>query len=78
MGKMFGRNSELKVLTVQRGMLAVVLAIAMLAVACGSGGVEGKYRGSSVTFNAEFKDGKAYIAKGSYAVDGHTRLKAIS
>jgi hypothetical protein len=39
-------------------MLAVILAIAMLGVACGSGGVEGKYRDSSGTFNAEFKDGK--------------------
>lgn len=55
-------DSELKVLTVQRAMLAVILAIAMLGVACGSGGVEGKYRDSSGTFNAEFKDGKAYIA----------------
>ena len=55
-------DSELKVLTVQRAMLAVILAIAMLGVVCGSGGVVGKYRDSSGTFNAEFKDGKAYIA----------------
>jgi hypothetical protein len=59
---MFARNSELKVLTVQRAMLAVNLAIAMLGAACGSGGAEGKYRDSRGTFNTEFKDGKATIA----------------
>lgn len=72
---MFARNSELKVLTVQRGMLVVILAIAMLGVACGTGGVEGKYRDSSGTFNAEFKDGKADIAMGSYAVDGRYKIE---
>jgi len=71
---MFAWNSELKVLTVKRAMLVVALAIAMLGVACGSGGVEGKYRDSSGTFNAEFKDGKAYIAMGSYAVDGTYKI----
>jgi|GEM_PF-1048655 len=72
---MFARNSELKVLTVQTGMLAVILAIAMLGVACGSGGLEGKYRDSDGTFSAELKDGKAYIAMGSYAVDGTYKIE---
>ncbi len=46
--------------------LSIVLAggAAVLA-ACGSSGVEGKYRDSTGTFNAEFKDGKAYIAQGA-------------
>jgi len=72
---MFRRNGELKILTMQRGMLALILAIAMLGVGCGSGGAEGKYRDASGTFNAEFKDGKAYIAMGSYAVDGTYKIE---
>jgi hypothetical protein len=49
-----------------------------IAVACGSGGVEGKYRDSSGTFNAEFKHGKAYIAMGAYAVDGTYKIEGAS
>jgi hypothetical protein len=59
----------------RRGMLAVVLGMAMLVAACGSGGVEGKCRDSSGTFNAEFKGGKAYIAMGAYAVDGTYKVE---
>ena len=33
-------------------------------------GAEGKYRDPTGSINAEFKDGKAYIALGVYAVDG--------
>ena len=50
-------------------LLAVVLSCAVLAVARGSG-AEGKYRDRTGTINAEFEDGKAYIALGVYAVDG--------
>jgi hypothetical protein len=55
--------------SVRDALLVLVLAGATLAVACGSGG-EGKYRDPSGTINAEFKDGKAYVALGAYAVDG--------
>jgi hypothetical protein len=65
----------MKFLSIQKAMLAVVLAIAGFAIACGSGGVEGKYRDSSGSFNAEFKDGKAYIAMGAYAVDGTYKIQ---
>jgi len=55
--------------SVRNALLVLVLAGATLAVACGSG-AEGKYRDPSGTINAEFKDGKAYVALGAYAVDG--------
>jgi len=55
--------------TIRSVLLVFVLAGATLAVACGSG-AEGKYRDPSGTINAEFKDGKAYLALGAYAVDG--------
>ncbi len=75
---MIVRKSDLQMLagcrTTRAMRLAVLLAVAALAVACGSGGVEGKYRDSSGTFNAEFRDGKAYIAMGSYAVDGTYKI----
>jgi hypothetical protein len=51
-------------------LLSVALfSLALFSAACG-GGAEGKYRDPSGTINAEFKDGKAYIALGGYAVDG--------
>jgi len=56
-------------LAMRKILLALVLACAFLAVACGSG-AEGKYRDPTGTINAEFKDGRAYIALGVYAVDG--------
>ena len=56
--------------------LSIVLAGgAALLAACGSSGVEGKYRDSTGTFNAEFKDGKAYIAMGAYTVEGTYKIE---
>jgi|SRR5271156_1755822 len=54
-------------------LLVVVLAVAGFAAACGSS-PEGKYRDPSGTINAEFKDGKAYVALGGYAVDGTYKI----
>ena len=54
---------------IRNALLVFVLAGAALAIGCG-GGAEGKYRDPSGTINAEFKDGKAYVALGAYAVDG--------
>jgi hypothetical protein len=59
---------------ISRAVLATVLAGACLAVGCGSG-VEGKYRDPTGGINAEFKDGKAYIALGAYAVDGTYKIE---
>jgi hypothetical protein len=55
--------------SVRNALVVLALAGATLTVACGSG-AEGKYRDPSGTINAEFKDGKAYVALGAYAVDG--------
>jgi hypothetical protein len=55
-------------------LFAVVLAGAALAIACGSS-TAGKYRDPSGTINAEFKDGKAYIGLGAYAVDGTYKIE---
>jgi len=60
--------------SVRNAVLVLVLAGATLAVACGSG-AEGKYRDPSGTINAEFKDGKAYVALGAYAVDGTYKVE---
>ena len=65
----------MKIAWIQKAMLTSLLALALLAAACGSGGVEGKYRDSSGQFNAEFKDGKAYIAMGAYTVDGTYKIQ---
>ena len=49
----------------------VVLILAGLSVLIGCGhSVEGTYRDPSNTVTAEFKNGKAYIALGAYAVAG--------
>jgi hypothetical protein len=53
----------------RKAVLVAMLACAVLGVGCGKS-PEGKYRDPSGTINAEFKDGKAYIALGAYAVDG--------
>jgi hypothetical protein len=58
----------------RKSFLVFILAGAALAVACG-GGAEGKYRDPSGTINAEFKDGKAYVALGGYAVDGTYKIE---
>ncbi len=60
--------------SVRKTLFAFVLAGAAFAAACG-GGVEGKYRDPSGTINAEFKDGKAYIGLGAYAVDGTYKIE---
>src|SRR5580692_7717488 len=59
--------------SMRNALLVFVLAAATLAVGCGSG-AEGKYRDPSGTINAEFKDGKAYVALGAYAVDGTYKI----
>src|ERR1700691_5756715 len=59
---------------IRRVLLISVLACAVLGVGCGSS-PEGKYRDPSGTINAEFKDGKAYIALGAYAVDGSYKIE---
>jgi hypothetical protein len=60
---------------IRRVVLVSVLACAVLGVGCGSS-PEGKYRDPSGTINAEFKDGKAYIALGAYAVDGTYKIES--
>jgi hypothetical protein len=59
---------------IRAALLIFVLAGATLAAGCG-GGAEGKYRDPSGTINAEFKDGKAYVALGAYAVDGTYKVE---
>jgi hypothetical protein len=59
----------------KRAFLAAALAAATFAVACGHGGVEGKYRDPSGTINCSFQDGKAYIGLGMYAVDGTYKIE---
>jgi hypothetical protein len=59
---------------IRNALLVFVLAGAALAIGCG-GGAEGKYRDPSGTINAEFKDGKAYVALGAYAVDGTYKVE---
>jgi len=54
--------------------LASILAGLCLAVGCGSS-AEGKYRDPTGSIVAEFKDGKAYIALGAYAVDGTYKIE---
>ena len=57
----------------RKAVLVAILACAVLAVGCGKS-PEGKYRDPSGSINAEFKDGKAYIALGAYAVDGTYKI----
>ena len=64
----------MKGLATRKSILTFILAGAALVVACG-GGAEGKYRDPSGTINAEFKDGKAYVALGGYAVDGTYKIE---
>jgi hypothetical protein len=64
----------MKNLSLRKAVLVSVLACAAIGVGCGSS-AEGKYRDPSGTINAEFKDGKAYIALGAYAVDGTYKIE---
>jgi hypothetical protein len=59
----------------RRALLFFALALATLATGCGSSSPEGKYRDPTGSINAQFKDGKAYIALGSYAVDGTYKIE---
>ena len=60
--------------SIRTALLVFVLACATFTIACGSS-PEGKYRDPSGTINAEFKDGKAYVALGAYAVDGTYKIE---
>src|SRR5271170_7217729 len=74
---MFKKPSQEKAmnnLSARRSFLVLVLAAAGFAAACASS-PEGKYRDPSGTVNAEFKDGKAYLALGAYAVDGTYKIE---
>jgi hypothetical protein len=61
---------------IRKGILALVLAGATFAIACG-GGVEGTYRDPTGGITAQFKGGKAYLAlgvmdvEGTYTIDGN-------
>src|ERR1035438_10201264 len=58
----------------RKAVLISLLTGMLLALGCGSS-PEGKYRDPSGTINAQFKDGKAYIALGAYAVDGTYKIE---
>jgi hypothetical protein len=58
----------------RKALLILGWALLSLAAGCGSS-PEGKYRDPSGSINAQFKDGKAYIALGSYAVDGTYKIE---
>ena len=64
----------MKVSAMRMLFLVLVLAGVGLAMGCGSS-PEGKYRDPSGSINAEFKDGKAYVALGGYAVDGTYKIE---
>ena len=55
-------------------VLASMLVVVGFALGCGSS-PEGKYRDPSGQMNAEFKDGKAYIGMGAYAVHGTYKIE---
>jgi hypothetical protein len=59
---------------IRKMLIVLVLVSAGLAMGCGSS-AEGKYRDPSGTINVEFKDGKAYLALGAYAVDGTYKIE---
>jgi hypothetical protein len=52
----------------RKAMLISLFAGILVTLGCGSS-PEGKYRDPSGTINAQFKDGKAYIGLGAYAVE---------
>ena len=57
-----------------KAMLISLWAGVLVALGCGSS-PEGKYRDPSDTINAQFKDGKAYIGLGAYAVTGTYKIE---
>jgi len=60
--------------SLRKAMLISLLAGVLFALGCGSS-PEGKYRDPSGTINAQFKDGKAYIGLGAYAVEGTYKIE---
>jgi hypothetical protein len=68
------QEGVMNVASIRKVFLVFVLAGAGLAAACGSG-AEGKYRDPTGMANVEFKDGKAYMALGAYAVDGTYKIE---
>ncbi|HEY0704465.1 MAG TPA: hypothetical protein VGD60_16955 [Candidatus Acidoferrales bacterium] len=57
-----------------RIFVLILVLSAGIAIGCGSG-AEGKYRDPTGTLNAQFQDGKAYLAFGAYAVDGTYKIE---
>jgi len=58
----------------RKAILISLLAGVLVALGCGSS-PEGKYRDPSGSINAQFKDGKAYIALDAYAVEGTYKIE---
>jgi hypothetical protein len=58
----------------RKAVLISLLTGMLLTLGCGSS-PEGKYRDPSGTINAQFKDGKAYIGLGAYAVEGTYKIE---
>ncbi len=58
----------------RKAILISLLAGMLVTLGCGSS-PEGKYRDPSGTINAQFKDGKAYIGLGAYAVEGTYKIE---
>jgi hypothetical protein len=58
----------------RKTMLISLFAGILVTLGCGSS-PEGKYRDPSGTINAQFKDGKAYIGLGAYAVEGTYKIE---
>jgi hypothetical protein len=58
----------------RKAMLISLFAGILVTLGCGSS-PEGKYRDPSGTINAQFKDGKAYIGLGAYAVEGTYKIE---
>src|ERR1700676_5004663 len=71
--KMAAKESVMNNSLRRKVLLVAMLAGAVVGAGCGKS-AEGKYRDPSGTINAEFKDGKAYIALGAYAVDGTYKI----
>jgi hypothetical protein len=69
----FFKESRMSNYFFQKAVLISILTGMSLAIGCG-GGVEGKYADPSNQIIAEFKDGKAYIALGGYAVTGTYKI----
>lgn len=59
---------------IRRALLAVLFTGASFMVGCVGSGPEGKYRDPTGTVNAEFKDGKAYLAFGAMAEHGAYKI----